>query len=229
MIFKDFEKTSFLHRNSNSCRHIDNVNVTTIVNVPNLVSITMARWLGWLILYCCQYTGMSSNPQGEKMVFLKIFGIPLPLSICIPINQCTIYIHSYEAVYNYANINSCIKLLKECHFTIRCVLEMYNNKKTNWDSCCSCNKILCHCTFRCNNNSVMQYFYFLLLTCILRTVYCMMLQTSSITHCLVSGRQKHCFLWLSMITHTLSEKRVLQLFFKIAKDSTWNLLLSEPG
>ena len=28
---------------------------------------------------------------------------------------------------------------------------------------------------------------------------------------------------------TLSEKRVLQWFFKMAKSSTWNLLLSEPG
>ena len=35
----------------------------------NLLSISMAQWLGWWIFQCCQCAGGSSKPLGETMLF----------------------------------------------------------------------------------------------------------------------------------------------------------------
>ena len=43
----------------------------SVVKVSNLLSISMAQWLGWWTLQCCQYAGVSSNPHGEKRSFKK--------------------------------------------------------------------------------------------------------------------------------------------------------------
>ena len=40
-----------------------------VINVSNLLFISMAQWLGWWPLQCCQYAGMNLNPPGEKMSF----------------------------------------------------------------------------------------------------------------------------------------------------------------
>ena len=57
----------------------------SVVKVPNLLSISMAQWLGWWIIQCCQYAGISSNPSGEKIKKKFFIYVYIYIHVCMSV------------------------------------------------------------------------------------------------------------------------------------------------
>ena len=71
----------------------------SVVKGPNLFTISMAQWLGWWTVQCCQYGGMISNPPGEQMSFQNSWH----MYICVYV-YIYVYVYMCICIYMYVHI-----------------------------------------------------------------------------------------------------------------------------